>query len=183
MDYTTTASVFSIPVRLRSDGVRLTGLELGREGVAFPALPEARECPELALFAAARRWLADYAAGRRPEPERLPLGPAGSPFARTVWEILLTIPYGETITYGEVARRAAVRLGRECMAAQAVGHAVGANPVAIVIPCHRVMGARGDLTGYGGGLARKVALLKHEGVDVTGYFRPKNSTSPRARWE
>ena len=173
MNYTMTARVFSIPVRLRSDGARLTGLELGREGVAFPELPGTRECPELALFDAVRRWLDDYAAGRRPDPGRLPLAPEGSPFARTVWEILLTVPYGETLTYGEVARRAAARLGKTRMAAQAVGQAVGANPIAIVIPCHRVMGAHGRLTGYGGGLARKVALLKHEGAATEHLIWPQ----------
>jgi len=183
MFYAVNTDILPFPVRFRSDGANLTELELGRPGADFPELPHAENRPGLELFDAVRRWLGDYAAGKKPDPRRLPLAPAGSDFARAVWEILLEIPYGKTMTYGEVAQRTAVRRGRERMAAQAVGHAVGANPIAIVIPCHRVMGAGGNLTGYGGGLAMKVRLLAHEGVATRDFFRPRESSSPRTQWE
>ena len=89
----------------------------------------------------------------------IPLSLAGTPFQRQVWSILLTIPYGQTRTYGEIAGL----LGRETMSAQAIGGAVGKNPVSILVPCHRVVGAGGKLTGYAWGLDRKAWLLQHEG--------------------
>ncbi|PSL54103.1 methylated-DNA-[protein]-cysteine S-methyltransferase [Saccharothrix carnea] len=100
--------------------------------------------------------LAEYFAGTRTDFD-LPLDPIGTPFQRTVWRALAEIPYGETVTYGELAQR----LGRPS-AARAVGLANGRNPIAIILPCHRVVGANGDLTGYGGGLARKRRLLDLE---------------------
>ena len=117
-------------------------------------------------------WLDIYFSGREPE-FTPPLHPGGSDFRRAVGRIMLEIPYGGLTTYGDVAARIARERGLTRMSAQAVGGAVGHNPVAIVIPCHRVVGAGGDLTGYGGGLERKIALLKLEGVDTTGLFLPK----------
>jgi methylated-DNA-[protein]-cysteine S-methyltransferase len=107
-------------------------------------------------FAAATRQLAEYFDGSRTEFD-LPLALHGTPFQRTVWQALLTIRYGETVTYGELARR----IGRPT-AARAVGLANGRNPISIIVPCHRVIGGNGDLTGYGGGLDRKRELLAHE---------------------
>lgn len=109
------------------------------------------------VLQAAVRWLDAYFAGKRPSPAGLPLRPGGSPFRQKVYRILLSIPYGETMTYGEIARR----LGGK-MSAQAVGGAVGHNPISIIIPCHRVVGANGSLTGYDGGLERKEFLLRLE---------------------
>ena len=91
----------------------------------------------------------------------------GSSFRKAVWEVLLTIPFGHTMTYGEIARR----LG--CKSAQAVGGAVGHNSISLIIPCHRVMGAGGSLTGYAGGIERKIRLLRMEGVDMSGFFVPE----------
>jgi methylated-DNA-[protein]-cysteine S-methyltransferase len=94
-----------------------------------------------------------------------------------VWQILIEIPYGKLTTYGCVAKEVAKRMGKDRMSAQAVGGAVGHNPISIIIPCHRVVGANGDLTGYAGGIEKKVKLLKHEGVDMTGLFMPKKGTA------
>ena len=119
------------------------------------------ECPALAQTA---RWLDLYFAGRRPSPDPLPLAPSGTPFRQAVWRILLEIPYGETTSYGAIASRMAREQGVEIISARAVGGAVGHNPISLIIPCHRVIGKHGDLTGFGGGLDRKRWLLIHEGV-------------------
>ena len=108
-----------------------------------------------------KRWLDDYFAGIIPE-RNIPVQFYGTPFQKQVWQILLTIPYGQTRTYGDIAREMAVLTGKEKMSAQAVGQAVGRNPISILVPCHRVMGAGGKLTGYASGLEKKVWLLEHE---------------------
>lgn len=116
---------------------------------------------EAPVFSEAKRWLDIYFSGE--EPDFIPpLGPEGTPFRRAVWEILRQIPYGETVTYGQVAERIARQQGRERMSAQAVGGAVGHNPISLIVPCHRVIGADGSLTGYAGGVDRKAALLALE---------------------
>ena len=109
--------------------------------------------------------------------EGLPLAPEGSDFQKLIWKLLLEIPYGQLTTYGALGREAARRLGRETMSAQAVGGAVGHNPISVIIPCHRVVGANGSLTGYAGGLDIKVALLEREGVDMAKLFRPAKGTA------
>lgn len=108
-------------------------------------------------------WLSEYFDGKQPEIERLAIAPEGSDFARSVWERLSQIPYGETVTYGEIAKEIAEQHGISRMSAQAVGGAVGHNPLSIIVPCHRVIGANGDLTGYAGGIEIKRKLLEHEG--------------------
>ena len=112
----------------------------------------------LPVFDETRRWLDLYFSGEKPDftPS---LAPQGTPFQQRVWEILLAIPYGKTMSYGDVARRFSSK-----MSAQAIGGAVGHNPIGIIIPCHRVIGADGSLTGYGGGLDRKRWLLELEGL-------------------
>lgn len=122
-------------------------------------------------------WLDDYFTGRKPEITRLSLALAGGKFRQMVWKILMEIPYGELTTYGKVAKEVAKRMGKERMSAQAVGGAVGHNPISIIIPCHRVVGSNNSLTGYGGGLDMKVKLLEHEGVDMSGLFMPKKGTA------
>ena len=111
----------------------------------------------------AEKWLEDYFAGKRPSVSELKLSPQGSEFRRIVWDILLKIPYGEVRTYGDIAKEVADRFGVERMSAQAVGGAVGHNPISIIIPCHRVVGSDGSLTGYAGGVDKKLWLLRHEG--------------------
>ena len=104
-----------------------------------------------------------------------PLHPIGSAFRQEVWQILLQIPYGQTTTYGEIARQIAEKHGMDHMSAQAVGGAVGHNAVSIIIPCHRVVGANGSLTGYAGGIDKKVRLLELEKTDMTKFFIPKKT--------
>ncbi len=133
------------------DGQRYTGLSLSDDYA---------EC-ETPVIVKAKRWLDVYFSGHEPELS-IPLHLTGTEFQEKVWEILCTIPYGQTVTYGEIAKKMAVQRGLKRMSAQAVGNAVGRNPVAIIVPCHRVIGADGSLTGYGGGLDRKIALLKLE---------------------
>ena len=107
-------------------------------------------------------WLDRYFRGEAPSPAELPLKPLGTPFRQLIWGLLLDIPYGQTTSYGELAKNAAQILGKPRMSAQAVGQAVGANPIAVIIPCHRVLGSDGSLTGYAGGVHYKVALLELE---------------------
>ena len=144
------------PLKLLSDGVSLTGLYM----------EEATEIqPELPVFAKTKQWLDDYFRGQVREFD-FPLNPKGTAFQQRVWEILLTIPCGNTRTYGDIAIQIARETGKEKMSAQAVGQAVGKNPISILIPCHRVVGTQGKLTGYAGGLDKKVWLLCHEGHKI-----------------
>ena len=122
-------------------------------------------------------WMC-YTMPRFEEPGFLPpLHPAGSAFQQAVWALLLQIPYGQTVTYGELARQLAEKQGRPRMSAQAVGGAVGHNKISIIIPCHRVVGTGGSLTGYAGGIDRKVKLLALEQADMTRFFVPKTGTA------
>ena len=124
----------------------------------------------------AKRWLDIYFAGK--EPDFLPpLHPTGSAFRQSVWEILLKITYGQTITYGDIARQLAAKRGLANMSAQAVGGAVGHNEISVIIPCHRVVGANGSLTGYAGGIDKKIKLLKLERADMAQLFVPKKGTA------
>ncbi len=140
-------------ITLGSRGEALCGLWFNGQKYFASGLPADREERDLPVFRETRRWLEAYFSGTKPD-FLPPLAPEGTPFRRRVWEALLTIPYGETVTYGELAKR----LGT---APRAVGSAVGRNPVSILIPCHRVVGS-GGLTGYAGGLERKRALLELE---------------------
>ena len=133
----------------------LTGLWIQREA------PEGavKDCP---VLEEAKRWLDGYFRGTAPA-YTIPVNPKGTAFQKQIWEILLAIPYGQVRTYGDIAREMAGRLGKEKMSAQAIGQAVGRNPISILIPCHRVVGAKGQLTGYAFGLDKKIWLLRHEG--------------------
>lgn len=129
------------------------------------------------VFALTRSWLDRYFAGERPSPSELPLAPAGGAFRQEVWKILCEIPYGAVTTYGEISRKIAAERGLDRMSPQAVGGAVGHNPISIIIPCHRVVGSGGSLTGYAGGLEKKIKLLTHEGVDMERFFVPKKGAA------
>ena len=147
---------------LAGDGRALTGAWFAGQKY-FPAQPmQPRE--DDPVLAEARRWLDSYFAGQAPDGRSLPLAPAGSPFRRMVWQMLLDIPYGEVTTYGALAAQAARHMGRYAMSAQAVGGAVGHNPISVIIPCHRVVGADGRLVGYAAGISAKSWLLQHEGA-------------------
>ncbi len=149
---------------LAADDTGLTGLWFqGQKYFARSLEPEHREV-ELPVFETAKRWLELYFSGREPD-FSVPLHLVGTPFQRDVWEILRTIPYGKTVTYGEIAKRLAGKRGLARMSAQAVGGAVGHNPVSIIVPCHRVLGADGSLTGYAGGIGKKTALLRLEQME------------------
>ena len=153
------------PLTLVSDGTALTELRL--DG----SKDSTETQKNLPIFRETVRWLDIYFSGKEPD-FTLPLNMRTGPFRREVWEIMLTIPYGKTMTYGEIAKEIAKRHGIERMSAQAVGGAVGHNAIPIIIPCHRVIGANGNLTGYGGGIERKIKLLVLEGVDLNGMFIP-----------
>ena len=138
--------------------LRLTGTDGILTGLSFS---ESGEDGIPGCFEAAKHWLDAYFQGI-PRPVDFPLSPKGTAFQQLIWKLLLEIPYGETATYGELSRRAAALLGREKMSAQAVGQAAHRNPIAIIIPCHRLVGTGGNLTGYASGLDRKRWLLNHE---------------------
>ena len=147
-------------ITLTSDGMELTGLYFDGER-DFPDLSAVRK-KDLPVFGEVMRWLDLYFNGK--EPDFMPaLNPTGTPFQMSVWAILRTIPYGEMTTYGAIARRLE-EYTKKRMSAQAVGGAVGRNPISILIPCHRVIGANGSLTGYAGGLDKKECLLGLEGA-------------------
>lgn len=137
---------------------------------------EMAEKDDIPIFDMAKRWLDRYFAGKNPEIAGLPLSPLGIGFRQRVWDILRGIPYGEVTTYGAIARHIALQTGKN-VSAQAVGGAVGHNPISIIIPCHRVVGADGSLTGYAGGLDVKIKLLALEGVDMSRFYRPKKGTA------
>lgn len=159
-------------ILLSADEIGLTGLWFEGEKYYADALPREHIERETPILKDTKRWLDVYFTGREPD-FTPPLHPAGSPFRQTVWQLLLEIPYGQTATYGALAKR----LGGGRMSAQAVGGAVGHNPISIIVPCHRVIGANGSLTGYAGGLERKIRLLEIEQTDLTGVFRPRKGTA------
>lgn len=163
-------------ILLAADGTGLTGLWF--EGAKYYAggLDPEHEERELPVFGDVRKWLDIYFTGKEPD-FTPPVHMTGSPFRLGVWELLRQIPYGETVTYGELAQAAAGQRGLSCMSAQAVGGAVGHNPISLIVPCHRVVGADGSLTGYAGGVAKKERLLALEGVDMEKLFLPAKGTA------
>ena len=132
---------------------------------------------DLPIFHTTKTWLDRYFAGERPDSAQLPLAPVGGDFRQGVWAVLREIPYGTVTTYGDIAKKMAARLHRKSMSSQAVGGAVGHNPLAILIPCHRVVGTNGSLTGYAGGIAAKWKLLELEGADLSRLLLPKQGTA------
>ena len=148
-------------ILLAADEVGLVGLWFEGQKYFARTLPEEQQLKETPVLAETRHWLNIYFSGKKPA-FTPPLHPAGSAFRQAVWQILLQIPYGKTMTYGEIAREMAKRQQVSHMSAQAVGGAVGHNAISIIIPCHRVIGANGSLTGYAGGIDKKAALLELE---------------------
>ena len=127
------------------------------------------EKSDLPLFDITKKWLDRYFNGKNPAISELALAPIGGCFRQEVWQILCKIPYGEVITYGDIAKKMAVKMNRKSMSSQAIGGAVGHNPISIIIPCHRVVGANGSLTGYAGGVEIKAKLLELEGAKTSKY--------------
>lgn len=163
-------------ILLAADEEGLTGLWFDGQKYFAEGLPTAHTEAELPVFAQTRRWLAQYFAGQNPD-FTPPLALHGSPFRLAVWELLQQIPYGRVVTYGELAARLAERRGVPRISAQAVGGAVGHNPVSVIVPCHRVVGSSGSLTGYAGGIGKKAALLQLEGVDMGRLFVPARGSA------
>ena len=162
-------------IRIASDGTAVTGLWLPGQGGEEKIAAMDATLGDDEMLRMARTWLDRYFDGEEPN-FMPPLRPAGTPFRLVVWEILRTIPYGATTTYGQIAAQlAAGRDGR--MSAQAVGGAVGHNEISIIIPCHRVVGTNGSLTGYAGGIDKKVKLLELEHAPMSGFFTPKKGTA------
>ena len=164
-------------ILLAADEIGLTGLWFDGEIYFAGNLPKVYAERETSILLEAKRWLDIYFAGNEPD-FTPPLHPIGSAFQQSVWEILRQIPYGKTTTYGEIARQLSKKMGLSRMSAQAVGGAVGHNKISIIIPCHRVVGANGSLTGYAGGIRTKIRLLEHEKADMMGLFVPEKSTAP-----
>lgn len=177
MQYTTTYQSPLSSITLAADGEALTGLWF--EGQKYYALYLEKEYEEkdLPVLRQAKKWLDIYFSGKIPD-FTPPLRFTGSAFQNEVWAILAAIPYGTTRTYGDIAQELARKRGLSRMSAQAVGGAVGKNEISIIVPCHRVVGANGSLTGYAGGISKKIELLKLEGAFKEKYFVPKHSTAP-----
>ena len=163
-------------ILLAADEIGMRGLWFDGQKYFARDLPGERTEAKTPVLAAAERWLDMYFKGENPDfiP---PLHPIGSPFRQEVWKILLQIPYGKTVTYGDISKQLAEKMGLERMSAQAVGGAVGPNEISIIIPCHRVVGTDGSLTGYAGGIGRKVKLLELERADMSRLFVPKKGTA------
>ena len=158
MDYTAHYSSPIGDITMASDGKAIAGLWFdGQKYFADSLAMEQEERPDLPLFAETRRWLDIFFSGKAPD-FTPPLAMRGSDFRKRVWQTLLEIPFGQTMTYGDIA----LRLG--CRSAQAIGGAVGHNSISLIIPCHRVVGTGGSLTGYAGGIDKKAKLLKLEGI-------------------
>ena len=158
-------------ITLASGGTALTGLWFDDQKYFGDTLTEEDEKNDLPVFAKATEWLDIYFSGKDPDfiP---PLSMRTTAFRKRVWEIMLEIPFGQTTTYGQIADRIAKEKGLPHMSAQAVGGAVGHNSISLIIPCHRVVGSDGSLTGYAGGIDKKIALLNLEGTDQSKMLQP-----------
>lgn len=177
MDYTYHYTSPFGSITLASDGKSLTGLWFdGQKHFADTLSAENREA-ELPIFEQTISWLDIYFSGNAPD-FTPPLNMQTTPFGKAVWEIMLTIPYVETMTYGEIANIIAKQKGIERMSAQAVGGAVGRNLISLIIPCHRVVSINGSLIGYAEGIDKKIKLLTLEKADFSRLFVPKKETLP-----
>ena len=163
-------------ILLAADEIGLTGLWFDGEKYFADGLDPAHTAQETLILREAKRWLDVYFSRQEPN-FTPPLHPIGSPFRQEVWELLLQIPYGQTTTYGALAKQLAEKHGLPRMSAQAVGGAVGHNEISIIIPCHRVVGTNGSLTGYAGGIDKKVKLLTLEKVCMEHFFVPTKGTA------
>ena len=159
-------------ILLAADEIGLTGLWFEGQKYFALYLDKEHEEREIPIFEKVKQWLDVYFSGKEPD-FTVPLHFTGTDFQNEVWEILCTIPYGQTMTYSEIAKQIAAKKGLPRMSAQAVGGAVGHNEISIIVPCHRVVGANGSLTGYAGGIEKKIKLLQLEQVDMEPLFAPR----------
>lgn len=159
-----------------SDGDHLIGLWFDGQKYFADTLDSDCEEKELLVFRQTDKWLDIYFSGKEPG-FTPPINMKTTEFRKSVWKIMLNIPYGNTMTYGEIAEKLAKDTGITRMSAQAVGGAVGHNSISLIIPCHRVVGANGNLTGYAGGIEKKMKLLEMESIDISGFYVPKNGTA------
>ena len=148
-------------IMLFSDGIALKAVRLTGQREIFGRTDRVSSGENCPILRETKHWLTLYFAGERPD-FLPPMAPDGSVFQKKVWELLMEIPYGQVISYGEIAARIVAETGKKRMSAQAVGQAVGHNPIAIIVPCHRVVGKNGSLTGYDGGIEKKIWLLELE---------------------
>ena len=161
---------------IASDGTSIIGLWIEGQKYFADTLEESSAQPDLPVFENTKEWLTCYFSGRKPAITP-PLAPKGSSFRQAVWSILCEIPYGQVRTYGDIANQLARQTGKGHMSAQAVGGAVGHNPISLIIPCHRVVGADGSLTGYAGGIHKKERLLQLEGIEMKQFYIPTKGTA------
>lgn len=176
MDYTHHYNSPLGGITLAGDGDAIIGLWFDGQKYFADTLDADFEEKALPVFDEADRWLDIYFSGKAPDftPK---LNMRTTAFRKKVWEIMLTIPYGQTMTYGRIAEKVAAQMGIAQMSAQAVGGAVGHNSISLIIPCHRVVGTDGSLTGYAGGISRKIQLLQMEKADIGSFFVPKRGTA------
>lgn len=163
-------------ILLAADDIGLTGLWFEGQKYFSAGLDDKCEERELPVFETAKHWLDIYFSGKEPD-FTPPLNFIGTEFQKEVWEMLLAIPYGRTMSYGDIAKRIAEKRGIEHLSAQAVGGAVGHNRISVIVPCHRVVGSNGSLTGYAGGIDKKIKLLELEKTDMKGLSVPKKGTA------
>ena len=163
-------------ILLAADDIGLTGLWFEGQKYFALNLSGEHEEKEIPLFKKVKQWLDIYFSGKKPD-FNVPLHFTGTSFQNRVWEILCTIPYGQTVTYAGIAKQIADEKGLLYMSAQAVGRAVGHNEISIIVPCHRVVGTNGSLTGYAGGIDKKIKLLQLEKADVKSFFIPRKGTA------
>ena len=163
-------------ILLAADETGLTGLWFDGQKYYADRLDPEHEEKVTPVLAQTKEWLTVYFSGNEPlfSP---PVHMLGTPFQLSVWKILQKIPYGKTVTYGEIAKEIAKQKGLSRISAQAVGGAVGHNKISVIIPCHRVVGTNGSLTGYAGGIEKKVKLLTLEKADMRTFFIPKKGTA------
>lgn len=154
---------------LESDGENLTGLWINNQKYSPNSLKGYQENADLEVFKNTKKWLDCYFKGEKPDFD-ISIKLEGTPFRKAVWKILCEIPHGKVITYGDIAKKIANQNGIKKMSARAIGGAVGHNPISIIVPCHRVIGSSGSLTGYGGGIDAKIKLLELENIKVKNSY-------------
>ena len=163
-------------ITMASDGEALIGLWFNGQKYFADCLEIKHEEKMLSIFEQTDEWLNIYFSGEQPNFTPM-LSMKTTEFRKAVWNIMLSIPYGKTMTYGEIADRIAEQKGMQKMSAQAIGGAVGHNSISLIIPCHRVVGRNGSLTGYAGGIDKKIKLLELEGVNMDNLFVPQKGTA------